>query len=147
MILLNLPFPPSTNALYRNVPRVGRVKTERYKTWLRAAGNEVLATPLEARLPIEGKFYFIFFLSDADRYNKDGSVKRKDGANFIKAAEDLLVIHGLVEDDRLAEGGSFWWSSRVAKGRCEVRVWPFDAERQSVAALPPEPAARQQGAA
>ncbi len=38
MIRITLPLPPSVNALYRNVAKRGRVKTERYNTWLQAAG-------------------------------------------------------------------------------------------------------------
>lgn len=33
-----IPVPPSVNAMYRNVPGKGRVKTAKYKSWLHDAG-------------------------------------------------------------------------------------------------------------
>ena len=40
-VVINLPFPVSVNALYRNVRGRGRVMTERHKTWRQAAGWEL----------------------------------------------------------------------------------------------------------
>ena len=129
MILLNLPFPPSANALTRNVPGRGRVKTERYKTWLRAAGTEVLATPLDRRVPIMGPYSVVIILADARRWHKNGKRKKIDGPNFFKAPEDLMVAHQLLEDDHLAEHAAVTWSKTVpdCPMRCEepktTRPW------------------------
>jgi hypothetical protein len=43
--LISLTFlaPPSTNALFANVPRHGRVRTKMYKEWANAAGWEIKA--------------------------------------------------------------------------------------------------------
>jgi Holliday junction resolvase RusA-like endonuclease len=128
MITLSLPFPPSVNALYRNVPGRGRVKTERYKTWLRAAGNEVLATPLDRRVPIMGRFTLIVLAGRPDK-------RLRDLDNLLKATGDLLQAHGLIENDCLAESIYVAWSPTVEKRRIEVRVLPwFGARGQGEAA-------------
>ncbi len=131
MITLSLPFPPSTNSLYRNVSGRGRVKTERYKTWLRAAGNEVLATPLQRRLPIEGKFTLTVLAGRPDK-------RLRDLDNLLKAVGDLLQSHGLIENDCLAESITVAWSPTVEKRRIVVFVWPWTAELAAIRALPAE---------
>lgn len=139
MIMLSLPMPPSTNALYRNVAGRGRVKTERYKTWLRAAGNEVLATPLSRRAPIKGKFTLTVLAGRPDKGQRDLD-------NLLKAVGDLLQAHELIENDCLAESITVAWSSTVEKRRIVVFVWPWTAERAAIHELPAE-SARQQGEA
>ncbi len=84
-----LPYPPSTNALYANVPGKGRVKTARYRTWLRAAGNEILA---QQRVRIDGQVHLTITLTPRPGTNPDAS-------NSIKALEDLLVTMEVIEDD------------------------------------------------
>jgi hypothetical protein len=39
-------MPPSVNTIYANVPGKGRVKSARYKTWLKAAGWDIAAQRL-----------------------------------------------------------------------------------------------------
>ena len=131
MIALSLPTPPPLSALYRNVSGRGRVKTERYKIWLRAAGNEVLATPPDRRQPIMGKFTLTVLAGRPDK-------RLRDLDNLLKATCDLLQAHGLVENDCLAESITIAWSAHVEKRRIEVRVWPWTAERQAMCELPPE---------
>ena len=142
MILLSLPFPPSIWDLHRR----DRHRTKRYLAWLRAAGNEILATPVHARLPIVGPYSMVLLLADARRWHKNGNRKKIDATNFFKAPEDLLVTHGLVEDDHLGEQSAVTWSTTVPDHYCKIYVWPWDAERAAIAALPPE-SARQGEAA
>lgn len=84
---LTLPTPPSTNNLFRNVAK-GRTKTERYLTWLRAAGNE-----LRAQKPkrIGGPISVTIIV---------GEDKRRDLDNYSKAILDLLVACNAIDDDR-----------------------------------------------
>jgi Holliday junction resolvase RusA-like endonuclease len=119
MITLSLPMPPSTNSLYRNVPGRGRAKTERYRTWLRAAGNELLTQRVGLQ-PIHGAFTLTILLPQSKRRSL------MDASNYIKATEDLLVRHRLIDDDRNAESVTIAWAAGIAQ--CEVRVWPWDAE-------------------
>jgi len=85
---LTLPLCPSTNELFANKPRVGRVKSERYRTWLQAAGWDVNAARLT---PINGPVAVTIALPIGDRADID---------NRSKAALDLLVQHALIEDDK-----------------------------------------------
>ena len=50
-LTFHLPYPPSVNSLYANRPGIGRVKSERYRTWERAANNMLLA---QTRKPFAG---------------------------------------------------------------------------------------------
>jgi Holliday junction resolvase RusA-like endonuclease len=88
-LTITLPCPPSANHLFRNVRGKGRVKTTRYLTWFRAAGNEVLA---QRRHHVAGPVMV------------DITCKRQratsDIDNRIKACLDLLVEMGLIDDDR-----------------------------------------------
>jgi Holliday junction resolvase RusA-like endonuclease len=127
MIILSLPMPPSTNSLYRNVPGRGRAKTERYRTWLRAAGNELLAQRVGLQ-PIRGAFTLTILLPQAKRRAS------MDASNYIKATEDLLVRHSLIDDDRNAESVTIAWAPGIQQ--CEVRVWPWAAEPQVIRELP-----------
>lgn len=139
MISLDLPMPPSIWALYRNWGK-SRNRSEVYDEWLRSAGNEILATPLERRQPIKGGFTFVLLLPEAARWFKNGKRKKIDASNYIKAPEDLLVAHGLVDDDHRNETGSFGWSKTVEPGRIRVWVFPFDAERAAILQVPGEAA-------
>ena len=82
--------PPSTNGLYANIRGKGRVKTERYCTWLSAAGwdmkryhNQKWTEPVYLTIRL-GKL----------RANADVS-------NRIKAIEDLLVLHEIIPGDSI----------------------------------------------
>ncbi len=114
LISVHVPYPPTANNLFFNRPGKGRVKTERYRTWLRAAGNELLAQ----RPPkITGKVVVSIVMGRPDR-------RKRDLSNCIKPIEDLLVAHGLIEDDSLVESLSIRWA--VAEG-AHVLVWPLRA--------------------
>lgn len=91
MIHLSLPYPVSVNAMYANAPGRGRVKTERYKTWLNAAG-----WALKSARPskVAGAYTLEITLFQSDK-------RKRDLDNTVKAISDLLVTHQLVEDDSL----------------------------------------------
>lgn len=86
-VTLSLPMPPSVNSLYANAPGRGRVKTRNYTKWREAAGWLLVA---QRPGRIKG------------RYSLDIAVPartRGDISNLIKATEDLLVLHGVTDDD------------------------------------------------
>ena len=89
MINITLPFPISVNALYRNVRGVGRVKTERYRTWIQAAGWDVKQAKQK---PINGWYRISMTLHESEN-------RRRDIDNFFKGVSDLLVAHKLIDDD------------------------------------------------
>ena len=100
---LTFPFPPTSNHLYRNVPGKGRVRTERYKTWARAAGNEILS---QHRQPVSGPVALIITLAKPDK-------RKRDLSNGIKAIEDLLVDMRLIDDDRNVQHLTISWGDET----------------------------------
>jgi crossover junction endodeoxyribonuclease RusA len=110
MIELSIPHPPSVNSLYRNVPGRGRAKTERYKTWLTAAGWEI-----RRQRPgrIEGPYSLTIIVK---RKNK-----RADLGNLVKAVEDILVAHRVIEDDCHASDIHLHWSDLVTDTQLILR--------------------------
>jgi Holliday junction resolvase RusA-like endonuclease len=87
-VMLSLPFPISTNALYsRGRGRVFRSK--RYQSWIREAG-----TQLRAQRPgsIAGPVNVKVDLVAPDR-------RVRDADNTMKCVMDLLVAHRVIEAD------------------------------------------------
>lgn len=89
MTPIRLPFPPSTNNLFINGSK-GRFRSQKYADWIAEAGWELARQrPLKVAGPVDLVFHF-----------QDGRDKRKrDVTNLIKAPEDLLVKHGIIEAD------------------------------------------------
>jgi Holliday junction resolvase RusA-like endonuclease len=107
-LCLVLPSPPSVNAMFANVPGRGRVKTKAYKAWRTAAGWELIAQLAQRRLNGHRPLFpgRVTLLIDLQR-------GRGDASNRLKAAEDLLVTHHIIEDDRFVERCSIGWSDTV----------------------------------
>ena len=74
----------------------------------------------------------VLTLAGARRWHKDGSRRKIDANNFVKAPEDLLVAHRLIDDDRWVEHSAVAWDDRLDDHRCEIRVWPWTAERAAI---------------
>lgn len=109
-ILLHLPLAPSTNNLFINVPRRGRVPSSRYKTWRQAAGWDLqsqqphaIAGPVDVEIAVPIKM-----LGDID--------------NRAKAPLDLLVTHKLIDDDARVMRLVIYRDVSVAKRRMMVRI-------------------------
>ena len=84
-------LPPSANNLFATSQR-GRFKTKHYKGWLEQAGCE-----LKQQRPGHVPGHYAMTVTA-------GKVaKRRDLSNLLKALEDLLVTHSVVEDDSLAQ--------------------------------------------
>lgn len=98
-VTLTLPLPPSTNNLFRNVNRHGRVRTDAYKAWADEAG---WALKMQRPTPIEGAVSISITVHRVS--------KSSDLDNRAKAVLDLLVTHGVIEDDNLVEELSLRWS-------------------------------------
>lgn len=115
-ILINLPVPPSVNNLFATAGK-RRVTSKKYADWIEIAGWK-----LKSQRPgsVSGWYELFVFLP----------VKMPgDIGNREKALSDLLVKHGVIEDDKLA------WSIRIARdhrveGECQAVIRPVpDAER------------------
>ena len=85
--IYEIPVPPSVNRLYANVRGKGRVKSNLYRTWLRAAQNEMLAQQCR---PFDAPAIITLNIPEHTR---------GDLSNRFKAAEDLLVRCGVLPDD------------------------------------------------
>lgn len=89
MSTFTLPFPPSVNNLFMN-GKHGRFRSQRYDSWIQEAGAEIMRQrPKKVAGPVILLFEF-----------QEGQDKRKrDISNLVKAPEDLLVKHGIIEAD------------------------------------------------
>jgi crossover junction endodeoxyribonuclease RusA len=105
LIVLTLPFPPSTNNLFINTSR-GRIRSSKYDEWATEAGWELKRQrPAKAVGPVSLRFEF-----------EAGRDKRKrDITNLLKAPEDLLVKYGVIEadDNTIVKEVSARWSECV----------------------------------
>lgn len=108
--LISIPVPPSVNQMFANNPKRGRgrFKTKVYKDWLKHAGAELM---LQKPEPVRGKYRFYLTLPKI----------RGDGSNRIKAAEDFLVAHKLVDDDRFCVDGH-WTIDEELAGYATIAV-------------------------
>lgn len=98
---IKLPFPPSTNNLYLNVPGRGRVLSPEYRAWKVEAGHG-----LNRQKPGLFKSRAIIFISIDES-------RQGDCGNREKAVTDLLVEHGVLKGDqkRYVKRVSIGWES------------------------------------
>jgi Holliday junction resolvase RusA-like endonuclease len=100
VVIENLPSPISINAAYVNVRGKGRVRSKAYKAWAMHAGY-VMAAQRPTR--VKGPVAVVIFTT------RDNA--RSDLDNRAKTLIDLLVTHGVIEDDRFIEKIIMAWSS------------------------------------
>lgn len=93
---VDLPVPPSANALNKNAPGKGRVLLVDYSQWQRDAGYLVNAA-VRGGLP-SGPWGVT--LSANIRHHRDID-------NLVKPTNDLLVKCGIIDDDRYIEEGDY----------------------------------------
>lgn len=101
-----LPAPPSTNALFFNLPKEkggGRAKTKAYAGWIKSARWLLMAA--KAR-PVPGKVRIAIELSTKSGLDLD---------NCLKPSVDLLVAHGIIDDDqrKFVDGLTLEWSEDI----------------------------------
>lgn len=106
-----LPYPPSTNTLYRNVRRVGRVKTDKYKAWIIKAGWKLKKSLSEGKgiSPVKGRVSVSISILRPDN-------RKRDIDNLAKAAIDLLVNHKVIDDDRNIQQLTIAWRTDGPEG-------------------------------
>lgn len=115
--IISLPFPPSVNNLFVNLPGRGRVKTQRYRTWRNAAGWDIRAAkPEKFSGPIEVSV----------TYARPDN-RRRDLDNFFKAVADALVEFEVIEDDSQIQKITLAWG----EGRgATVQIMPVMGGRE-----------------
>lgn len=89
MRTLTLPIPPSTNKLFANAGKKGRVKTDAYKAWLLDAGYKLNLQHVPAYKGVVAIHIIVPFIA------------ARDMDNFIKPILDLMKKHGLIVDDSM----------------------------------------------
>lgn len=118
-ITFTLPRPPSANNLFANVPKRGRVRTERYRTWLQAADAAMYqqrrSQPTEPPPP---PYAITYEIAQTDN-------RRRDVSNMVKATEDWLVSRGYLTDDSAVDAMHVY----------RVRHAGFDGVRVTVRSL------------
>jgi crossover junction endodeoxyribonuclease RusA len=121
MIELDLPFPPSTNSIWRT----GRGRTylsSTYKRWKQDADATIMARTAGKpwHKPIEGPFSIAVLL------NEKMGWKRKDGDNLVKAILDWLQSREVVANDKWCRKGTWEWvrPDRAPDG-CRVVLMPL----------------------
>jgi len=115
-IKIILPFPPSLNAAYSNVPGVGRVKTKRYKEWLEKCPD--LFDKISGPVTISYEIY------QPDK-------RQRDGSNLLKIFLDYLVSELVIEDDNMnIVVGEQWINRGIDKKnpRIEATIRSFKNE-------------------
>ena len=112
VVTIDLPVPPSMNGLYFNRAGGGRAKTEDYTNWLTEAGWRLqgqrpgrVSGPYSADLELPANV-------------------RGDVSNRFTAASDLLVKHGVVDDDRFEQDIRVRRSADVIEARITIRSVP-----------------------
>ncbi len=124
MITLALPFPVSTNAIWRSGrnPKTGKVcvfRQKRYLGWAKAAEG-FFYEQQGNRLPkIHGHFRAHIVLSDKHRGNRDAD-------NFCKSPLDFLQRVGLVTNDKLCDRTTVEWGHVEAPAGCIVTLSPVE---------------------
>lgn len=115
VIALALPYPPSANALWRNVGGKTLVSAP-YRKWKALAFSEIAEQGAGRlhRKTVTGPYQMALMADRPDR-------RRRDLGNLEKAASDALVASGVVADDCDATKISLAWSTRApGKG---AKVW------------------------
>ena len=112
LIQINLPIPPSANALFANSHDGGRHCTVQYEAWKTAAGWELLA---QKPGRMTGAYEITIEVA------RPTTRRRMDVANREKAISDLLVKHRVVTDDSLAEAVTMKWGEGFSGVRVTVR--------------------------
>jgi len=108
-----LPFPPSLNAAYSNVPGVGRVKTKRYKDWIHKC--PALSDRVKGQVTISYEIY-------------QPDARKRDGSNLLKVVLDFLVSEEVIEDDNMdIVVGEQWINRGIDKKnpRIEITIKEF----------------------
>lgn len=121
MTVINLPFPVSVNAMFSD-GKTRRHKSQRYADWVLEAGYRLNR---QAPIPVTGPVKLSYELQEG-RDNR-----RRDLSNHVKAVEDLLVAHGVIEADHdlVVRGFSMDWNREVEGIRVTIhRVQPTQTE-------------------
>lgn len=101
-----LPFPVSVNNLHQNGKGGKRIRSDAYRSWVTEAGWRLHQ---QRYIPTVGAYDLTIHAVRPDK-------RKRDLGNLEKAVSDLLVVHGVVEDDCLASRIVLEWVSSDLQG-------------------------------
>ena len=114
-ITLDLPFPPSTNAIWRHA-RGRMYRSKKYLDWMNQADLYVISTRQMPKRKIHGPF------GCSIRLNRDAG--RGDGDNRIKAVLDWAQSREIIRNDSDCQRGSWAWvDPDGAPQGCRLTLW------------------------
>lgn len=109
IIFSGIPIPPSSNNMYCNSRRGGRIKSAAFRIWERdfavwaldsaqtfARGRQLVKERLK-----QGKVMAVhctFYFNRSRIFCKDGKPKKQDASNYIKALHDAMAETLLIDD-------------------------------------------------
>lgn len=118
---LFLPYPPTTNTIYEN-RKGGRKKSDVYKLWL-ADAEEAYLQQLKHITKLKGKVTLVLMLKAPDN-------RKRDISNTIKAVEDFLVSHQIIEadDQTCVRSVTALWKDNIDVG-CFVTIYHLEESK------------------
>jgi Holliday junction resolvase RusA-like endonuclease len=118
---IQLPMPPSTNALFGQAPGRKRFTSKEYADWQVVAGS-VLKNARPPKFPAQ--VFIGITLQDSGNL---------DGDNRIKAPLDLLVKHGVIKDDsrKYVREIRLTWGNVTG---CKIEIRPYSFSETGMAA-------------
>lgn len=123
--VIRLPFPLPLNNLFVNAGKRGRVRSKRYDAWIAGAGWMLVQQHPQ---PVHGPFRFTMVLTRPDRRKRD-----LDGT--AKCVMDLLVKHGVIDDDSECASIRLSWSDADPDPQAGVSLTVEPLEPQDDEAL------------
>ena len=118
----DLPAPPSTNALFRNVKGRGRVKTKDYLDWEMHAGWSLRAQGI-----VRVEEYCVVIVG-VERHSLQADID-----NRLKATLDVLVKNGVLRNDNLVTAALPVWQP---KANHMARVMIFKCQHMMLEFIP-----------
>lgn len=117
MTTITLPYPPSANRMWRNVPGKGTLKSAPYRAWISRALGEIM---VQRAKPVHGRYRLTIIAVRPDN-------RARDVDNLAKPIGDILATAGIVKNDSLAQSVFLGWSleSPVKDGSIIVSIEPF----------------------
>lgn len=118
-ILLDLPYPPSINDLWKRGKGRRLYRSPKYTQWITEAGLTLIAQ--KPKLPckaISGRYSMILWVSPKNSL--------ADIGNLEKAVSDLLQAHGFIQNDNLCRKLMIIWEDNPNKLPlgCRVKLKP-----------------------
>jgi len=112
-LIFTIPTPPSVNQAYTNVPKVGRVKTKRYRDWEKDASNYLLINKDIQTIVLNPPYGVVYSINKLDN-------RVRDCANYEKCLTDYLVHIKIISKDELIDVNTQQWITQKDLGAITI---------------------------